>query len=341
MDKRTNILVIRLSAMGDVAMTAPIMKQISEQNPNINFVFLSRAFFKPFFKDIPNLTFFAFDKERHKGLKGLYLLYKELKSLNITAVADLHFNLRSRIISFLFKTAGTRIAHLNKARAEKKQLTRKEDKDLHPITPMWMRYAQVFKALKIEANIKPKIAVNENLGSVDLFGVKNNDFWVGISPFAQHLQKVYPVKKMEQVVDSLNAANVKTFIFGGGAEEKLIGEDWENKYANCKSTIGKFTLTQELDFISSLDLMISMDSAGMHLASLKGVKVLSVWGATHPFAGFLGFGQDEDNCVQIDLPCRPCSVYGNKQCYRGDFACMQLIDPMIITNKTLTLLKNG
>jgi len=63
------------------------------------------------------------------------------------------------------------------------------------------------------------------------------------------------------------------------------------------------------------------------------VPVVSVWGATHPYAGFLGWRQSPDRCISIDLPCRPCSVFGNKPCLRGDMACMNNIDPLAIVRK--------
>ena len=87
-----------------------------------------------------------------------------------------------------------------------------------------------------------------------------------------------------------------------------------------------------------LDVMVSMDSANMHLASLVGTPVVSVWGATHPYAGFMGFGQKEENAIQLDMPCRPCSIYGNKPCHRGDYACLRDIAPARIINKVEQLL---
>ena len=90
--------------------------------------------------------------------------------------------------------------------------------------------------------------------------------------------------------------------------------------------------------MSHLDLMISMDSANMHLASLVNTPVVSVWGATHPYAGFLGWNQSPENIVQTDLPCRPCSVYGRKQCLRGDIACMESITPQSIVDKVESIL---
>ena len=88
-----------------------------------------------------------------------------------------------------------------------------------------------------------------------------------------------------------------------------------------------------------MDTLISMDSANMHLASLFGVPVISVWGATHPFAGFYGWAQPADNAVQIDLYCRPCSVFGNKPCYRGDHACMQQLPEEKIMEKVMNIIR--
>jgi len=345
MSKRRKILIIRFSAMGDVAMTAPVIKQIAEQNPDVDFLYLSRPLFKPFFDNIPNLEFYPFRPENYKGLPGLFRLYKELSLLNINAVADLHFNMRSRIISFFFKLSGIKTVHLDKGREEKKSLTSKIDKNLRPLKPMWLRYTEVFDGLSLNSRVvnELKKADKETLDEhvVNISGSKENKKWIGVSPFAQHQQKIYPLEKMEEVIRSLSNNDYQLFVFGGGEQEKEVAEKWEEKYANTTSTIGKLKIQDELKLISNLDVMISMDSSGMHLASLKGIKVVSVWGATHPFAGFLGFGQQEENCVQSDLYCRPCSVYGNKPCFRGDLACLNMIEPKEIINKTINIINNG
>jgi ADP-heptose:LPS heptosyltransferase len=140
---------------------------------------------------------------------------------------------------------------------------------------------------------------------------------------------------METVLTALAAEGHRIFVFGGGIEEQQIAEKWAKTTKNTTSVIGKLKLSEELSLISNLDVMLSMDSSGMHLASLKGVPVISVWGATHPNAGFLGYGQSLTNCVQIDLACRPCSIYGNKPCYRGDFACMNQLSESRIIQKIL------
>ncbi len=128
--------------------------------------------------------------------------------------------------------------------------------------------------------------------------------------------------------------NHPIYLFGGGKKEVEILSKWEQEIENVTSLAGKLSLKEELQKISELELMISMDSANMHLASLVGTRVVSVWGATHYFAGFLGYGQSENDIVEIkNLECRPCSVFGNKPCFRGDYACLNQIEISQILKK--------
>jgi len=310
MSKAAKILVLRFSAMGDVAMTVPVLQELLATYPDLTLVVVSRKTFEPFFTNIPRVEFHAFEpKSKHKGLFGIYRLFKELKSYNATALADLHENLRTRILRNLFRFTGIRIAILDKGKPKKKALTRKK----HQPEPL-------------------------NTNVLQLSGKKGAKKWIGVSPFAQHAQKVYPLDKMETVLTALAAGGHRIFVFGGGQEEQQIAEKWAITTKNITPVIGKLNSSEELNLISNIDVMLSMDSSGMHLASLKGVPVISVWGATHPNAGFMGYGQSLTNCVHIDLACRPCSIYGNKPCYRGDFACMnQLSESRIIQKISETI----
>ncbi|MBO7368513.1 MAG: glycosyl transferase family 1, partial [Paludibacteraceae bacterium] len=88
--------------------------------------------------------------------------------------------------------------------------------------------------------------------------------------------------------------------------------------------VGRFSMLEELGVMKKLNVMLSMDSANMHLCSLVGTPVVSVWGPSHPYVGFYAWGQPLSNAVQLDLPCRPCSECGAEPCYRGDMACMDI-----------------
>lgn len=330
------IIVLRFSAMGDVAMVASVLQEFSEQNPSAEIIMVSRPAFKPFFEGIPKLIFHSIQpKTIHKGIDGLYKLYQELRSYKPDAIADLHDNLRSRAISTFFRLTGIKIKRINKGRAEKKALTREHNKVFKPLRQTVERYADVFRELGF--NIKLSHQINKSALALPkkaeaLFSDKTTKK-IGISPFAQHIYKVYALEKMEEVISSLSKVGYEIFIFGGGKAEQDIAEDWAKKYTNTHNLIGNFNLTEELAIISNLDVMLSMDSSGMHMASLVGVPVVSIWGPTHPYAGFLGYGQLESDCIQIDHPSRPNSIYGNKPCLCGVENCIDLIHPETIVNK--------
>ncbi len=322
--------------MGDVAMVASVLKEFTQQNTEVEIVMVSRAPFEAFFNEINGVTFHAIHtKTKHKGIFGLFKLYKELKIYAPTGIADLHDNIRSRIVSGFFRIAGIKIRRIDKGRKEKQALTRKRNKIFKPLKQTVERYADVLKALGFE--FKLSHAINKNLKPLPEKAAEyfkdTSTKKLGISAFAQHKYKMYSLEKMEQVIIGLEKLEVEIFIFGGGKEEKRIAQSWDSKYKNVKNLIGNFNLKEELAIISNLDLMLSMDSSGMHLSSLMGVSVVSLWGATHPYAGFLGYGQQLSDCLQIEHPDRPTSVYGNKPCLCGVESCIDLIDPQNIVNK--------
>lgn len=338
MENMKRILIIRLSAMGDAAMTAPVIEALHKKYPDVQITILTTPFFRPFFRNIPSAEFVEVDlKGRHKGFGGILRLWKDIrKQYRINEVADLHDVLRSKVLRTLFRLSGKRIAVIDKGRKGKKELTRAENKVFKPQKATIERYADVFRRLGYELTVPDKgvrSAVPVPAEIVALAGEKNGK-WIGISPFAQHEGKRYPEALMEQVVEQLSRdENLTLFVFGGGPAEKAVAEKWAEKYPRTISIIGKIRLNGELDLMANLDTMISMDSSAMHMSSLVGVPVVSVWGATHPYAGFMGWGQSEANAMQMELPCRPCSVYGNKPCVYGDFRCLTQITPEQIVEK--------
>ena len=204
-----HILVIRLSAMGDVAMTVPVIKAMVRTYPNIKITVVSRAFFKPIFKDIDNVSFYTADvKGKHKGVRGLYKLYKELKTLNIDLVADLHNVLRSKILGAYFKLGGYKICKIDKGRADKKSLTKTKDKIFRQLKTTHERYADVFSQLGYKTNPSKEDVLSQLkiTKKVALFIGKTTKKLVGIAPFAAFDGKTYPATQMEAVISKLSEA---------------------------------------------------------------------------------------------------------------------------------------
>ena len=311
---------MRLSAMGDVAMTVPVLRAFVKQYPSVQLTVISRPFFKPFFNGIPNISFFAFDeKERHKGVAGLLRLFQDLKKLNIDAFADLHNVLRSQVIRNLFALSGKKVAAVDKGRKEKKELTRAENKVFKQLPTMFERHAKVFEELGFPLDLsKPifpkKVVLDKEISQI----IGDNHYkLIGIAPFAQYDSKVYPLDLMQEVVKQLAANSSYTILlFGGGKKEVAVLESLSKGKENVINMAGKIKFQQELQLISNLDVMLSMDSGNAHIAAMLGVKVVTLWGATHPFAGFSPFNQPLENALVSNrekYPLLPTSVYGNKK----------------------------
>ena len=307
-----HILVIRLSAMGDVAMTVPVLRAFTQQYPDIKITVLTRKFFTPFFRDLENVqVFHAEVKGKHKGALGLYKLSKELKKFKVDAIADLHNVLRSNILKFFL--LGIKCVQINKGRADKKALT--SGKQFQQLKSTHQRYVDVFKQLGFNMELSNPIFPKPTDLSKKIFKIieKDNKRWIGIAPFAAFEGKAYPLELMEQVIDELQKKH-KIILFGGGQREIDALNNFEAKFENAHSVAGKLSLDEELDVISNLNVMISMDSGNAHIAAMLGVEVITLWGVTHPFAGFYPFNQNPENALLANreqFPLIPTSIYGN------------------------------
>ena len=336
-----NILIIRLSALGDVAMSIPVIYSLCRTYPDTNFVMLTTPVVSRIFINRPeNLQIYKAEiRDRHKGVKGIYTLYKELRKFSFDGIADLHNVLRSRLLCALFRFSGVKSFHLDKGRSAKREITARRHKKLRQLPTSFQRYADVFRSLgfKFTDNFisiyeKEEVPIPE----IVLSECDTGMHCIGIAPFAKHIGKIYPEKRMEQVISVLaQRGGYKIFLFGGGEKEIEILNRWASAFPDRVISLAgmKLGFSGELALMSRLKLLVSMDSANMHLASLVGLQVISVWGATHPYAGFLGWNQSLDNAVQIELPCRPCSIFGNRPCWRGDYACLYEITPEQIVDK--------
>ncbi len=330
--------------MGDVAMTVPVIKRVTERFPDLKITFLTRRFFAPLFEELPNVQVYEAEvHDRHKGVAGLRRLSHELQELGIDAVADLHNVLRSNILKVFFQMANVPVKQINKGRAEKKALTRKNNKLLKPLKTTHERYAEVFAKLGFPIDLsEPVFLPRQKISRTvkELAGEEPRK-WLGIAPFAQHESKVYPGDLMQEVLLKLEKEeNLKVFLFGGGAKECGILKNWEQQYSNAVSLAGKVSFAEEVAFISNLDAMLAMDSGNGHMAANFGVPVITMFGLTHPFTGFAPFGQPSSNWILPDLekyPAIPTSIYG-KNIPGGYEEVMRSIPPQTVVQKVKEVL---
>lgn len=340
-----HLLLIRLSALGDVAMCVPVLRVLCATYPHLRLTVLSKPFHKPLFDELPNVNFYPAEvKEKHKGFTGLLKLASTLKKEGIDGVADLHNVLRSKVIGTYFKLKGVPVAKIDKGRAEKKALTREKNKIFKPLTTTIERYADVFEELGFPIDLEQhqfpiKKEIPEKV--IPLFDSTFKKH-LGIAPFAAHQGKMYPLGLLEQVIAKLDAEReTQIFLLGGGKHEKALLNTLAQKYTTTTNLAGTLSFELELAVISNLDAMLAMDSGNAHLAAIYGVPTITIWGVTHPYAGFYPFGQPLENALLADrnqFPLIPTSVYGNKL-PKGYEKVMKTISPQQIFDRLLKVLK--
>ncbi len=330
---KKKLLAIRFSALGDVTMIAPVLDEFIQQNPDVEVYFASRPFMGTIFQSNPNIKFIPIDlANNYKGFLGLIKLYNDLKVYQFDYVADLHNVIRSKIVTALFKLNGTKTATLDKGRAEKKALVSQENKVFKQLKLTTERYADVLRSLGF------KIKLSHQLTSI----VNKEEKAIGIAPFAAFKSKMYPIEKMKIVAKKLAEDGYKIYLFGGGKSEIEELKKWESFHPNIKSLAGNLSFEEELNTIAKLQAMIAMDSANMHLASLMGTRTISIWGGTHPYAGFLGYGQSNDDVIQDEsLTCRPTSVFGKDPKEFEGFDYFKNLDAEYVYQQIKSKLKNN
>lgn len=338
----TGVLIMRLSALGDVAMTIPVVYDACLTNPGINFFFLTKTFPAQLFVNAPkNLTVIGIDFNKYKGIRGLWHLFKNLrKEYDFDSVVDLHDVIRTKIIRFFARMSRLNVSYIDKGRKEKRALTKSDGKVLLPLPTTIMRYEDALWRVGVYCRHDFRSVFGEGRGAEAAFskvvsGKEKGEKWIAVAPFAMYKGKTYPPELMQKVIDEfVGRRDVKIFLLGSGETEAerldALAQQHENIINMARLKLG---LASEIALLSYCDLMISMDSANMHIAALVDLPVISIWGATHPFAGFLGYERKMDDVVQLDMTCRPCSVFGNKPCLRGDYHCLNGISPSLIIEK--------
>ncbi|MBD5312558.1 MAG: glycosyltransferase family 9 protein [Bacteroides sp.] len=354
--KPAGVLLTRFSALGDVAMTVPAVYDACRANPEVRFIFVTRpgpagVFVNP----PPNLAVEGIDLNLFKGPGGIWRLTRQLiKKYGADTYVDLHDVLRTRIMRAAARLHGLKVTRLDKMRRRRRELISGHDRT--PLRPTVARYADAIETAGLRRGGGFTSVYDGHRADPALFAAvtvprRPDETWVAIAPFAAHAGKRLPLSLVREVTATLlSRPGVRIFVMGFGPDESRIidsiaPEHTDGRLLNMAAL--RAGITAELALMSHCDVMLTADSANMHLASLAGLSAVSVWGATHPAAGFLGYGQRLSDCVQINMDCRPCSIYGNRPCRHpeGDttYPCLnritagrvlECLDEVLQRNKT-------
>lgn len=343
------ILILRFSTLGDVMLLVPVIRSLVLAHPDVEVVVATRPRFATFFAGIERVQVFEADVDtRFTGFFGVRkLFFALLVKEDFDVIVDMHDHLRTMILRNLFALFGKKVIVLSKGRKEKRAFTRKENKITSPLPHIIQRYQQALEKAGYTFPVVPGpyLFANETAKQhlqkwLDKNTSEKKEKWIGLAPFALYKSKVWPLANYPSLIQELiRNLNPKIFFFGGGDHEIKYFHDLQELFPkNCVIVAGQLKMQQEIALLQKLDLMVCTHSFNMHLATLSGTQVLSIWGGTHPDVGFGPFGKGAESILQInqkELPCRPCSVYGKEKCHRGDFACLTGISVETVTSRII------
>ncbi|MCQ2347036.1 MAG: glycosyltransferase family 9 protein [Paludibacteraceae bacterium] len=335
-------LVLRLTSIGNIAMTVPVISSVSKRYPEDTFVVVGKKDMSAAFTGLDNVIFHQAHFQSY-FLRSLITLYQELKEYSIDAIIDLQDNTRTRFLRLLFRFDGVKAYTIDYGRWEKRLLTLHGAKHARPLVDEFTRYANTFRKAGLESDTQfDSIPVDEQARQAvqSRFGEKQGH-WIGVAPFAKSRSNILPYRVTKQVIGTLSETpDTQVFLFGAGQIESEMLRQWCSLFPKVTCVAGQLPLEQELELMRTLDIMVCQDSANQHLCSLVGLQTLSIWCATHPYMGFTGWKQSPDDIIQIpELACRPCSIHGTSFCRFGNFAC-QRIAATTITQRIFNKLNN-
>ena len=302
------ILVIRLSSIGDIVLTSPVVRILKKQL-KAEVHFLTKTNFSPWLSHNPYIDVI------HHYKDGNEALLKEQFDL----VIDLHHNLRTLCVKRALKVPSKSVDKLN---------------------------VKKFLLTTFKWNLMPPIhMVDRNVATIEHLGVKNDmqglDFFIPESetlptefqmktPFVavviggQHATKILPTYKLIELCQQLN----RPFVLVGGPEDAERGEEIIKATSQGLNACGKLSLTQSALLVKGTDFVVSHDTGMMHISAALKKKIFSVWGNTAPAFGMVPYLPDPESVMveNKELGCRPCSKIGYAKCPRGHFKCMTEID---------------
>lgn len=317
-----NILIIRLSSLGDILLATPLIRSIKKKNANVKIDFLLREEYKDTLKYNPHLNQILLFKRNDNSN-----LLSDLKNKNYDLVIDLQNNFRSRKLRKSFQT---QIVHFKKPTLNKFLLVKFKINRFKQIIPIPVRYARAV----------PKFMLDEN--SLELFlpdniksNVLPNSNTIGICPGAKHFTKMYPEKYFIELGNKLINKGFKIVLLGG-KDDKSVCDRITNNISGAVNLSNNNNLLQLSAEMKNCKFVICNDSGLMHTAIAVGTPVVALFGSTVKEFGFFPY-----NCKHLliennSLKCRPCSHIGKEKCPKKHFKCMEELTPNLVFKEILT-----
>ena len=320
-----NILIIRLGSLGDVILTTSIPSMLKERFPDAKIDFLVKKEFAAVLKNNPSINnIISLDSRgENKGISGLVKMARMLRQNRYSDIIDLHSNLRSRMLSLLLFAVRT-------SRYKKQVIRRRllklgfKMKTAHTVEAYTGALSRFNIPRKKEV---PRLYPTEHEsasaeGRLKSLGIDKNIKLIGFNSGAKWPTKMWPEENFAQLGKMITEGpDCRVIIFGGSDEEAMGRRLAEAIGPKAVSLAGQTSLRESAALIQRCHLFITNDSGPMHMATALGTPVIAIFGPTVEGFGFFPLGRSR--VIEQDLPCRPCSLHGSRECPKGHFRCMR------------------
>lgn len=315
------LLVIRLSSMGDIVLTTPVVRAIKKSLPNSKIDFLTSGQFSEIYKYNPNVDNLI-EYQKTASISENSKIKNSLDKYDL--IIDLQNNFRSRAFS---SGLADNILRVKKNRLHKLSLVYLK-KSIIKNYSVVQNYFDALSSLNIQADeLGNEVFLKDGLSSAEKRRNDSSGLTFGFAPGANHFTKRYPSKKFADLAKSLiENYNAGITLFGGKQDIQICKEINQLTGNKLKDLSGSDSILETVKNLKEIDLLITNDTGVMHLASACNIPIIAIFGSSVRELGFLPY-RIKYELAEADLKCRPCSHIGRSSCPKKHFECMNSINP--------------
>lgn len=315
------ILLVRFSSIGDIVLTSPVVRCISEQIENAEIHYLTKPGYMGLVESNPKIA------KVHGLAEKFSETVEAIQNEKFDYIIDLHNNLRTRRLTSQLKVPVSRYNKGNLKKFKMVKFKNRKLKNRHVVE----RYLNTVVHLGVKDDGKGlEYHFPENYSyNADKVTPLEEGKYVCMAIGGQHYTKKLPIEQLEKIC----AQTQEQIIIIGGPEDAEVGAHLENKHSNAVNVAGKSSLNDSAWIVKESKMLVTHDTGMMHIGAALNKKILSVWGNTIPEFGMTPYKAHNDSRIfeVKDLSCRPCSKIGYDKCPKGHFKCMneQNIDVLV------------
>lgn len=345
MDARwKKVLLLQTSFLGDTVLTLPLISEIKRRFPSSHLSVICGPLAAELLQGHPDIDEIITDDKKgaDKGLKALWRKGRLLKQNGYTLALTPHKSLRSALL-LCFAAIPYRVGFrqskgwfLFHGRANRRAEQHEIERTLSILEPFGIEPKDCQRSLSLPLTPESRGAVARLLNSLS---IKADKLLIGINPGSVWPTKRWSATGFAQLIRLLKQKyDCEVLLFGGPEDLPIAAQIQELCHHAAVNFAGKIALTQFAAALSACRILVTNDSAPMHIAVAQNVPTVAIFCATTPALGFYPYSADAI-VVEKELPCRPCASHGGRRCPLGTEDCIQLIPPDRVLRAVEELLK--